>query len=78
MTKYNIRKGNIMQHLIPSMQHLFAEKVDSWQFWNVKFVVFLEMILIKNSNRLLVAHSGLAGYVKQSQKHFTERRLVPI
>jgi len=29
VTKYNIRKGNIMQHLIPSMQHLFAEKVDS-------------------------------------------------
>ena len=48
------------------------------KFGKLNLLFFLIMIWIKNVNRLLVAHSGLAGYVKQSQKYFTERRLVPI
>ena len=62
--------GTAMNHEVQDLA--MKKNLALSNFGKLNLVVFLEMMLLKNSNRLQVAHSGLAGYVKQSQKHFTD------
>ena len=63
--------GTAMNHEVQDLA--MKKNLALSNFGKLNLVVFLEMMLLKNSNRLQVAHSGLAaGYVRQSQKHFTD------